>query len=197
MALSIPAPFCHTVHPLLGPVDDVVERLVDALKERGFVVLSRVALHEALVDSLQINPCVIISTCHPSHAARALRAERDAVVLLPMNIAVRQEENGNVSVVFEAPEALTTLLNAPEFAQIATGLSEHMRSLIASLFAQSCSEASRCHSLATSRCHSPTSTTTDTDAGPKDAHDHDESNSQQKRASNDGTHLAVPKISGS
>lgn len=100
-----------------------------------------------------------------------------------MNIAVREEISGNITVIFEAPEIISFLMPTREvrivcfmllvlipfyfiemcsmisysnmqMEDLTLALAEHMKSMVAALYGQCCHEASRCHSAAISRADS-------------------------------------------
>ncbi|MCM6772403.1 DUF302 domain-containing protein [Nocardia sp. CDC159] len=79
-----------TVHRT-EPFDDVVQSTREALREQGFGVLTEIDVQSTLCEELgeHIDRYLILGVCNPSLAARALRADPQAGLLLPCNVVVR------------------------------------------------------------------------------------------------------------
>lgn len=75
---------------LAAPHAEVVDRVVDALKQEGFGVLTRIEIHEALKEKLGVDfrAYSILGACNPPLAHRALMAAPDVGLLLPCNVTV-------------------------------------------------------------------------------------------------------------
>ncbi|MEN8711541.1 MAG: DUF302 domain-containing protein [Arenicellales bacterium] len=101
--------------------DEAVASVTAALQEQGFGVLTEINVSAVLKKKLDIDkrPYIILGACNPVLANQAMEAEPDIGVLLPCNVVVREEENGNVTVSFMDPSAILALVDNPGVAALA------------------------------------------------------------------------------
>ena len=106
---------------LTGTLEGIEDKLVNALKDEGFGVLSEIDVQETLKNKLGIQrrPYKILGACNPSLANQAINAAPDIGLLLPCNVVIREEENGAITVAFMDPEAVLSLVNHEEVAELA------------------------------------------------------------------------------
>ncbi|MFO7546716.1 MAG: DUF302 domain-containing protein [Trueperaceae bacterium] len=91
-----------------GEIDAVQARVVAALKEQGFGILSEIDVQATLQTKIgaAIEPYRILGACNPHLAHRALEADRSIGLLLPCNVVLRQAEPGSIEVSFVDPEMM-------------------------------------------------------------------------------------------
>jgi len=80
------------------PYAESLERVIDALKEEGFGVLSRIDIHDAFKEKLGIEfrNYSILGACNPPLAHKALSNRPDAGLMLPCNVIVEENDGGTL-----------------------------------------------------------------------------------------------------
>jgi uncharacterized protein (DUF302 family) len=103
-----------------GPINEARERVIEALSDQGFGVLTEIDVAATLEAKLgeEIAPYLILGACNPPLAHRAITAEPSIGALLPCNVVLR-EEGAEVVVDFMDPESVLTLVDQPGIETIA------------------------------------------------------------------------------
>ncbi len=112
---------------LEGSLESIEPRVIDALKDEGFGVLTEIDIQATLKDKLgeDMEPYKILGACNPPLAHQALMAEPDIGLLLPCNIVLRTVSTG-VVVSFMDPAAVLTLVNRPEVEALAQDVRQRL-----------------------------------------------------------------------
>jgi uncharacterized protein (DUF302 family) len=81
-----------------APYSEVLPRVVEALKAEGFGVLTRIDVHDAFKEKLDVDfrNYSILGACNPSLAHRALSNRPDAGLMLPCNVIVEENDEGTL-----------------------------------------------------------------------------------------------------
>jgi len=110
--------FSIKVNADLSAVED---KIIAALADEGFGVLTEIDVKATLKKKLDLDkrPYKILGACNPQLANQAIDAEPDIGVLLPCNVVLRQDENGQNIVTFMDPAAVLTLVDREGVADLA------------------------------------------------------------------------------
>lgn len=88
------------------------QRIEAALKEEGFGVLTEIDVKATLKAKLNVDfpSYVILGACNPTLAHQALSTDAGVGLLLPCNVVVRQDDEGNAVVAILDPEAMLKVM---------------------------------------------------------------------------------------
>lgn len=91
------------------------ERVIAALKEQGFGVLTEIDVQATLREKIgaETAPYRILGVCNPALAHQALTASPHAGLMLPCTVTLR-EENGHTTVEMLRPEAALSVIGIDE-----------------------------------------------------------------------------------
>lgn len=103
-----------------GPIEAARERVITALGEEGFGVLTEIDVAATLKAKLgeDMPPYRILGACNPPLAHRAISAEPAIGALLPCNVVLRQADD-RIVIDFMDPESVLTLVDRDGIAEIA------------------------------------------------------------------------------
>lgn len=95
--------------------DAAIEKVTDALKDEGFGVLSDIDVASKIKEKLgeDMPRYRILGACNPPLAHQAVSAVPEIGLLLPCNVLVREDDEGQVRVSFMDPEAVLSLVDDP------------------------------------------------------------------------------------
>lgn len=101
--------------------DEVLARLPDALKSKGFGILTEIDVKETLKKKLNADfrRYKILGACNPPFAHRALQAELEIGVLLPCNVIVYEADGGRAVVAAVDPIQTVAAHGNPAVREIA------------------------------------------------------------------------------
>jgi uncharacterized protein (DUF302 family) len=116
------------------PFEQAVPRVVDALAEQGFGILTEIDVQAVLRDKrgVEMEPYVILGACSPDLAHRALEVDRGIGVLLPCNVVVRGDGDRTTVQVFD-PMLMTTVVGRAELHPVAAEADQRLHRALDSL----------------------------------------------------------------
>jgi len=104
-----------------GSVEEAEAAITDALKSVGFGILTRIDVADTLKKKIDVDrrPYLILGACNPKLANRGLNLEAELGLLLPCNVIVYENEDGETVVSAIDPAAMIGMIDNPELAQMA------------------------------------------------------------------------------
>jgi len=96
--------------------DVAIERVTEELAKEGFGILTEIDVQATIKKKLDkdMRPYRILGACNPGLAHQAVTAVPEIGLLLPCNVLVREDEEGQVHVSFMDPGAVLGLVNNPQ-----------------------------------------------------------------------------------
>lgn len=122
----------HFTKTLTVPFDAAVTQVTEALKAKGFGILTTIDVSATLKNKLDVNfrPYIILGACNPSYAYRALTAEDKIGTMLPCNVVLQATADGKVEVSAIDPVVSTQAINNPALTVILTEVRSLLKQVI-------------------------------------------------------------------
>ena len=111
------------------PFEEAVEKVRSAVQAEGFGVLTTIDIQRTLREKIgeEVRPYRILGVCNPPLAHKALAADPDIGLLLPCNIVVREEQNGEIAVVFQDPDMFAQMTQSETIREVARDAKERLK----------------------------------------------------------------------
>jgi len=112
--------------------DEAIEQVTRELSKEGFGILTVIDVQATLKAKLDedMRPYRILGACNPVLAHQAITAVADIGLLLPCNVLVREEEDGQVRVDFMDPIAVLGLVDDPRVTPLAGQVREKLEKVL-------------------------------------------------------------------
>ena len=116
------------------PFIDVVAAVRSALADQGFGVLTEIDVQATMKAKLDadLEPYLILGTCNPPLAYRALQAEASVGLLLPCNVVVRQTDRGTVVEAID-PMSMVSISGNPALEPVVDEAAGRLKAVLAAV----------------------------------------------------------------
>lgn len=111
--------------------NDAVSKVKQELQKEGFGVLTEIDVKATLKKKLNIDydNYIILGSCNPPFAYKALESEKDIGLLLPCNVIV-YEEKGNVAIASILPTVAMSIIDNVKLKEIADEVEKKLKIVI-------------------------------------------------------------------
>jgi uncharacterized protein (DUF302 family) len=115
--------------------DEAITTVTEELGKEGFGVLTEIDVAATLKKKLgeDMRPYRILGACNPVLAHQAVSAVPELGLLLPCNVLVREEEDGQVHVSFMDPESVLSLVDHPGVVPLAAEVKSKLQRVLEAL----------------------------------------------------------------
>jgi uncharacterized protein (DUF302 family) len=115
--------------------EEAIDRVIASLKKEGFGILTEIDVKETLKKKLDVDfqKYKILGACNPRFAYRALQAEDKIGTMLPCNVIVQENPEGEVEVAAVDPVASMKAIENPELLEIAKQVQEKLKRVVDNL----------------------------------------------------------------
>jgi uncharacterized protein (DUF302 family) len=115
--------------------DEAIATVTEELGKEGFGVLTEIDVAATMKKKLDkdMPPYRILGACNPTLAHQAVSAVPEIGLLLPCNVLVREEDNGQVRVSFMDPESVLGLVDHAGVEPLAMQVKEKLQRVLAAL----------------------------------------------------------------
>jgi len=112
--------------------DDALRHTEEELKDRGFGVLTEIDVKATLKKKLDedMNDYKILGACNPPFAHQALELEQELGLLLPCNVIVYVNDNGETVVSAVNANAMLSVLENPEVDDVASQVTKLLKDTV-------------------------------------------------------------------
>lgn len=118
-----------------GEFDNIIEKVTHLLKNEGFGILTEIDVKQTLKKKLDVDfkPYKILGACNPQFAYKAFQAEDKIGALLPCNVIVIDQGEGNIEVAIMDADAMMKQIGNPALENIAGEVNSRMEGMLESL----------------------------------------------------------------
>ncbi|MCF6222435.1 MAG: DUF302 domain-containing protein [Flavobacteriaceae bacterium] len=115
--------------------EDAKEKVTVALKKEGFGVLTHIDIKETLKKKIDVNfrRYEILGACNPHFAYKALLAEDKIGLMLPCNVIIDENDNGDIEVSAVDPIASMGAVENKSLGVIANEVQQKLKRVIDNL----------------------------------------------------------------
>jgi len=125
--------YFHTI--LNSSFDEAITLVTEELKKEGFGILSEIDVRQALKKKLNVDfkKYKILGACNPPYAYQALQIEEKIGTMLPCNVIVFENDQGQVEVAAIDPIASMQAIKNSQLHEVAVQIQTKLKKVIDSL----------------------------------------------------------------
>lgn len=111
------------------------ERVIEELKKEGFGVLTQIDIKATFKKKLDVDfrPYEILGACNPNYAYKALSSEEKIGLMLPCNVVLEENKDGNIEVSAIDPIASMGAVENENLGEIAQEVQQKLKKVIENL----------------------------------------------------------------
>jgi uncharacterized protein (DUF302 family) len=111
-----------------GKFHPTIDKVTDLLKEEGFGVITEIDVKKTLKTKLDVDykNYIILGACNPNLALRAFTAEDKIGTLLPCNVTIIDQGEGQIEIAIMDAVNMMSQIGNPELEVLAIEVSERM-----------------------------------------------------------------------
>jgi uncharacterized protein (DUF302 family) len=115
--------------------EEAIEKVTGALKEEGFGILTEIDVKATLKKKLDVDfkPYKILGACNPPFAYKALQAEEQIGLMLPCNVIVYINDEGETIVSAVDPVASMQAVENENLGEVAETIKGKLKGIIENL----------------------------------------------------------------
>jgi uncharacterized protein (DUF302 family) len=115
--------------------DVAIEKVTESLKNEGFGILTQIDVKETLKKKLDVDfkKYKILGACNPPYAYKALQAEEKIGTMLPCNVIVIDQGDGNTEITAVDPMASMAAVKNEKLAPVALEIRKKLENVIAAV----------------------------------------------------------------
>lgn len=115
--------------------DVAIEQVIEELKKEGFGILTEIDVQATLKKKLDVDfrQYRILGACNPAFAHKALQAELHIGSMLPCNVVVMENDDGEINVSAVDPYASMIAIGNKDLIAIAKQIQEKLKKVINNL----------------------------------------------------------------
>jgi len=113
--------------------DEAIEKITAELKEEGFGILTEIDVKGTLKKKIDVDfrNYKILGACNPPFAHKALQAENQIGIMLPCNVVVQENVDGNgIDVSVMNPMDAMSVVQNEEMGEIAEEVTKRLKSAL-------------------------------------------------------------------
>jgi len=112
--------------------DEAIEKVTEELKKEGFGILTEIDVKATLKKKLDVDikPYKILGACNPPYTYESLQVEEQIGLMLPCNVIVYVNDDGETVVATIDPVASMQAVDNPKVEKVAQTIQDKLKSVI-------------------------------------------------------------------